>query len=377
MLEELKNIDQSAIKELGSIKKEQETLQNRIDKMDEKRGKVSEAVFERVLSDYTARFDELEETARPLKDQARGEYLKLRTMLDEMATGLEEVRLAKEELTFRHELGEFSEKEFKSQLEEAEQRLQEREAQLEQGEKLKEKFVGAFHSEEDLESPEAAAPPPPALEPPAPEQSESEPPAPEQSESEPPAPEQSESEPPAPEQSESEPPDSEPPPLPEPPAEETTAELESAAVQEAGGAPPAIDSTTELTKDQLVAAEQAKSAAAQAEGGEEEGDDATALLDMPRFVSTAPDGSEEEYPLSMGTTTIGRLDTNDICIPNGEISRHHARIDIVDDGFELVDLDSENGVFVNGERVKKRLLADGDTIEVGPGVKEFVFRFEG
>jgi len=99
------------------------------------------------------------------------------------------------------------------------------------------------------------------------------------------------------------------------------------------------------------------------------------MLSLPRLVSLRPDGTEEEYPLAMGSTTIGRLASNDICIPKGTVSRHHARIDMTDRGLVITDLESENGIFVNGERVKERLLVDGDRIEIGPSTKEFVFRF--
>ncbi|MGE5235542.1 MAG: hypothetical protein ACM3O7_04225, partial [Acidobacteriota bacterium] len=71
MLEELQHIDTSAIDELKAIKQEQEVLQQRLAKMDDKKGAVSQAVYDRVKSDYQTRHRKLEERARPLKDNAR------------------------------------------------------------------------------------------------------------------------------------------------------------------------------------------------------------------------------------------------------------------------------------------------------------------
>jgi pSer/pThr/pTyr-binding forkhead associated (FHA) protein len=319
MLEELKDIDVSAIQELRSITKEQETLHKRLDAMEKKKESVSEAVFERVNADYLSRYDELEETARPLKDQARAEYAKLKALMDRMVAVLEEANLAKEELSFRHDLGEFNEKDFKTQLEESEQRIEKCDADLNQANQLKAKFIGAFHSEEELE--DSLPPPPPAPTPPPPTE---------------PAEEGAE----APTDAKEEPSD----------AEEEPAEAEEEPA-EAGAEP-----------------------AEEAPAGDFE-QDATALLALPRLVALAPDGTEEEYPLAMGTTTIGRLDANDICIPHGTVSRHHARIEMSEEGFTIYDLGSENGILVNGERVTECRLAADDRIEIGQGTKEFVFKF--
>ncbi len=316
MLEELKDVDESAIQELRSIKKEQETLRKRLDSMEKKRGAVSDAVYGRVKSDYEARYDELEDGARPLKERARSEYVKLKSLLERMAASLDEARLAKEELSFRHELGEYSEKEYKGQLDEIEQRLQKSEAELKEGEELRGRFVAAFHSEEELEEAVESLP---ASTPPVPAEEEEA-------------------------------------AVGQPAGPVTTAELPAEPEAEAEPAPVAEKPEEEEPVPDVEA-------------------DATAMLRLPRLVAHAADGTEEEYPLEMGSTTIGRLDTNDICIPDGTVSRHHARVDMTEDGFTIVDLKSENGIFVNGERVKQRVLVEGDRIEIGPGTKEFVFKF--
>jgi signal transduction histidine kinase/CheY-like chemotaxis protein len=68
-----------------------------------------------------------------------------------------------------------------------------------------------------------------------------------------------------------------------------------------------------------------------------------------------------------GSATIGRSPDATIMLDDAEISRLHARISRSDAGeFVLEDLGSRNGTFVNGTRVKRRALAYGDKIRVGP-----------
>src|SRR4051812_1272693 len=71
---------------------------------------------------------------------------------------------------------------------------------------------------------------------------------------------------------------------------------------------------------------------------------------------------------------IGRVPGNDIEIPSQAVSRQHARITAVPDGYWIVDLGSRNGTVLNGERFygESRWLANGDTIMVGGEPLRFV-----
>lgn len=72
-----------------------------------------------------------------------------------------------------------------------------------------------------------------------------------------------------------------------------------------------------------------------------------------------------EYPLDKERITIGRKPTNDIAIDNLAVSGEHAVvITLLNDSF-LEDLDSTNGVIVNGFDVKKHYLINNDSIEIG------------
>jgi pSer/pThr/pTyr-binding forkhead associated (FHA) protein len=98
----------------------------------------------------------------------------------------------------------------------------------------------------------------------------------------------------------------------------------------------------------------------------------TVVLAMPRLVVMTDDKAGHEHVLKPGITVLGRSPKADIQVPYSEVSRKHAELVWEADGFVILDLDSENGVFVNGEKVKKRPLKDGDGIQIGP--QKFVFR---
>lgn len=63
--------------------------------------------------------------------------------------------------------------------------------------------------------------------------------------------------------------------------------------------------------------------------------------------------------------TIGRTTDNRIQLAHMSISRHHAAVLHVDQQYYLVDLRSLNGIIVNGERVERHPLKDGDRITLG------------
>jgi pSer/pThr/pTyr-binding forkhead associated (FHA) protein len=62
---------------------------------------------------------------------------------------------------------------------------------------------------------------------------------------------------------------------------------------------------------------------------------------------------------------IGRSKKVDVPISDGILSRKHCSIVPMDSGFRLLDLKSQNGTFVNGERVEKTDLEFDDVIEIG------------
>jgi hypothetical protein len=65
-------------------------------------------------------------------------------------------------------------------------------------------------------------------------------------------------------------------------------------------------------------------------------------------------------------TLLGRSEHNDICLPSPYMSRHHAVIVGTPEGYYLVDLNSVNGVVLNGQRVERAVLCDQDVLAIGP-----------
>lgn len=90
-----------------------------------------------------------------------------------------------------------------------------------------------------------------------------------------------------------------------------------------------------------------------------------------KLILTQPDGQEQEYALEKFTVTLGRSATSDITVADGKVSRDHAHLECNIEGCTLVDLNSANGISVNGQRVVRALLAPGDLVGLG----DSTFRF--
>lgn len=97
-----------------------------------------------------------------------------------------------------------------------------------------------------------------------------------------------------------------------------------------------------------------------------------ASSDGPRLIGVQGVYMGRIFPLSR-EVTIGRDPSNDLALPeDATVSRRHARISPADDGFQIVDLGSSNGTFVNGGRVTDAMLRPGDEVSIG----NTRFRFE-
>ncbi len=88
-----------------------------------------------------------------------------------------------------------------------------------------------------------------------------------------------------------------------------------------------------------------------------------------RYLSGAEAGRKEVF--SPRRILIGRDQDCDLCFDRRkdlEVSGRHAEITPTDSGeFEIVDLNSTNGLWVNGSEVQRCKLRSGDEIELGPG----------
>ncbi len=72
-----------------------------------------------------------------------------------------------------------------------------------------------------------------------------------------------------------------------------------------------------------------------------------------------------EFVLDRPSLVIGRTPENDIVLNHKSISRHHAKVIRDGDKYIVVDLESANGVRVNGSEFERVELKSGDTLELG------------
>jgi pSer/pThr/pTyr-binding forkhead associated (FHA) protein len=86
---------------------------------------------------------------------------------------------------------------------------------------------------------------------------------------------------------------------------------------------------------------------------------------MPKMIVSIDGVVIKEVQLTKDRTTLGRRPYNDIVIDNLAVSGEHAVIQLAGNEVHLEDLNSTNGTYVNGKAVKKQLLANNDTIEIG------------
>ena len=72
-----------------------------------------------------------------------------------------------------------------------------------------------------------------------------------------------------------------------------------------------------------------------------------------------------DFELKQGRFLIGRTPENDLQIDSNYISRHHAQIISTQNSCIIEDLNSTNGIAHNGKRIRRRVLNDGDVLQMG------------
>lgn len=87
--------------------------------------------------------------------------------------------------------------------------------------------------------------------------------------------------------------------------------------------------------------------------------------DATSLIVVAGDSVGEMHQLAEPETIIGRGDKVHIRVRDDSISRQHARIHRMDGAFVVEDMGSANGTFVNGQKISRHRLEDGDKISVG------------
>ena len=87
---------------------------------------------------------------------------------------------------------------------------------------------------------------------------------------------------------------------------------------------------------------------------------------MPTLTLQFKDANLSDYRLDKGSSLIiGRRETCNIVIDNLAVSSTHAKVDMLEDGCLLTDLQSKNGTFVNGKMITSQWLRPGDVVMIG------------
>lgn len=86
---------------------------------------------------------------------------------------------------------------------------------------------------------------------------------------------------------------------------------------------------------------------------------------LARLIISCADEDPREYPLTPGRFVIGRTAENDIQLDSRFVSRHHAQLTLGPRAAIVEDLNSTNGIYFGGRRIKRRTLKDGEAFVIG------------
>jgi len=98
------------------------------------------------------------------------------------------------------------------------------------------------------------------------------------------------------------------------------------------------------------------------------------LAITPRLVAVNGPLCGQTFYLDEHVFSIGRLGSNDICLEDPFVSRHHCVIRIEGDDHTIEDLHSANGTYLNGKRVSGGSLEEGSLIQIG--TSRFLFKLK-
>jgi len=93
-----------------------------------------------------------------------------------------------------------------------------------------------------------------------------------------------------------------------------------------------------------------------------------------RLMATEGVYAGQEFYIIEDVTTIGSLAGNSIILAEGGVSKRHAGIKVEDMRFELADFGSTNKTHMNGTKITKQFLRDGDEIRLGDNKLRFTLK---
>lgn len=340
-------INQTLLEETTKLKEERRLLRERIAKVDETRTQVSDSVYQRVRADYERKFKAASNALLSKKGEIDRELLTLYAARTKVGANVQEHQDQLEELRFRHSLGEFAKEGFETQAGQVTERLTKFETLLTAVNTNIARYEALFADETDLlpEGPaatgRAGVTAAPAGVP------------------------------------------AEAGDMPTVRDDTVHDEAPSYALDTSegdyfGGAPaPAASPTHPSPTAAQVPPPPAKPQTLETRVFRPSDLDANTQPGLMPDLSNAPTLAVVEgalkgsvFPLRPDTT-IGRSTTNTIALKDTKVSRQHAIVHCYGDHWTLEDLQSANGVYVNGSKITEVALQPGDKIQIGDFVLEF------
>jgi pSer/pThr/pTyr-binding forkhead associated (FHA) protein len=89
------------------------------------------------------------------------------------------------------------------------------------------------------------------------------------------------------------------------------------------------------------------------------------LEKLPTLEQVKGPGAPRRFPLALPETVVGRSHQVTVTIDSALLSRRHVMFRRQGPEVSLADLDSANGVYVNGVKAHSAVLHEGDTIQIG------------
>jgi transcription termination factor Rho len=93
---------------------------------------------------------------------------------------------------------------------------------------------------------------------------------------------------------------------------------------------------------------------------------------MAKIIVSLDDNLIKVVPLNKDRMTLGRRPYNDIVVDNLAVSGEHAALQVIGRDYFIEDLNSTNGTYINEQKVKRQILKNGDTIEIGKYAIKYV-----
>ena len=93
---------------------------------------------------------------------------------------------------------------------------------------------------------------------------------------------------------------------------------------------------------------------------------------MAKLIVTLDDKLINVVSIDKNRMTLGRRPYNDIMVDNLAVSGEHAAIQAIGAEFYVEDLNSTNGTYINGKKIKRQILQNGDQIELGKYVLKYI-----